>query len=270
MAAKRLGLPLAPGQCKFRVICIHNAGSTESVWTGPGTPLVNWVKETKQVELIAPSFPGRDKMRKEPKIERAGALAEVLLGMLYEKLSDGIPFAFVAHSVGTWVTFEILMLMRKIGLPMPVGVVLNAFPSPDLPEENRPWHANRGMDETAFREEVNNWDRDHFGGRGKAVFKEPDWSDIYHSLMRADFRLFDEYKFMHAGAQRFSFPIHTWFCEQEHFNTLEMVRAWERWTTGLFTFETLPMGHLTALYDPDFKKTYLQKVTDVMRQFSEL
>ena len=69
--------------------------------------------------------------------------------------------------------------------------------------------------------------------------------------MRADFKLFDEcaspvpglgrteprpvgtshrclwhrYKFRHAGAPKFDFPLHCWWCEGEHFIKPEMVQA---------------------------------------------
>merc|ERR1719215_256562 len=66
MKYKILGYPLpAP---KLRILCFHNAGSAESAFTGPGTPMVQWVKETKAVELCAFDYPGRDKLLKAEKI----------------------------------------------------------------------------------------------------------------------------------------------------------------------------------------------------------
>lgn len=44
-------------------------------------------------------------------------------------------------------------------------------------------------------------------------------------LMRADFCLFDEYKFKHAGAPKFDFPIHSWHFELEHYNTADQAAA---------------------------------------------
>eukprot|EP00971_Amphidinium_carterae_P036518 717990-Amphidinium_carterae.1 len=61
------------------------------------------------------------------------------------EVADGVPYCVWAHSVGTWVAFEFLILARKLGLPMPRAAFLNAFPSPTLPLEKRPWPQSRHM-----------------------------------------------------------------------------------------------------------------------------
>merc|ERR1740117_1461753 len=129
-----------------------------------------------------------------------------MLPVLYDKIADGVPYAVVSHSVGTWVAFEFLMLARKVGLPMPKVAFFSAFPAPHMPKELRPWRVNRGLDEAAMKEEVLNWDKTHFSGPAKIVFQD-DWSTTWGPLMRADFRLFDEYEFAHDDEPKFDFPI---------------------------------------------------------------
>jgi len=60
--------------------------------------------------------------------------------MLAPRLCDA-PYSVLAHSVGTWVAFEMLQLARSQGLPMPVKVFFSCFPSPDVPLAQRPWTA---------------------------------------------------------------------------------------------------------------------------------
>jgi len=131
MKYKIHGFPLP--QPKLRVLCFHNAGSTESNYTGAGTPFMSWIKDTKAVELIAFDYPGRNKLLKEPKHTCAQTLASLLVGVALEKLTDGVPYVVWAHSMGTWVAFEFLMLCRKAGLPLPKAAFLMAFPGPQLP-----------------------------------------------------------------------------------------------------------------------------------------
>ena len=123
-------------------------------------------------------------------------------------------------------------------------------------------------------QEVLNWDAGHFGGAGKVVFEEPTWKETWEPMMRADFKLFDEllgsknstqledvgaqivfqvseipellgfrvgprYKFKHAGAPKFDFPLHCWWCEGEHFIKGEMVQAWKDWTSADFDYQVL-------------------------------
>jgi medium-chain acyl-[acyl-carrier-protein] hydrolase len=269
MRYKPLGFPLAKGMCKLRVFCFHNAGSTESIYTGVSmSPFLNWVKETKAVEIVAMSYPGRDKLRAVKAHESIAALVEELLPVIYGLITEGVPFVFWGHSVGTWVAFETLMLMRKIGLPMPKAAFLNGFPGPQMPEAARPWNVNRCLNDAQMKQEVINWDRGHFEGRGAVVFEGEEWLKTWLPLMRSDFRLFDEYVFTHVGAAKFDFPIHSFHFEQEHFCKAELIRLWGEWTSATFNFQSLSgMGHLTCVYIPDSKKRYFEKVTEQLKLY---
>lgn len=263
MKYKVLGFPL--DKPKLRVLCFHNAGSAESIYTGPKTPFIDWVKETKQVEVMAFDYPGRDKLLKATKHTTTETLAPELLGVAYEKLTDGVPYIVWGHSVGTWVGFEFLMHARKIGLPMPLAAFFVTFPAPHWPETKRPWRRNAKLNDAEMKKEVLNWDSTHFGGAGKVVFEEPTWKETWEPMMRADFKLFDEYKFKHAGTPKFDFPLHCWWCEGEHFIKGEMVQAWKDWTSSEFDYQVLKdTGHLTAFYQAELKKAYFTKVTDLI------
>merc|ERR1711924_44454 len=163
-----------------------------------------------------------------------------------------------AHSVGTWVAFEPLMFMRKIGLPMPKACLFNAFCPPDIPEASRPWLKSAALDSIEFIEEFKKWDAEHLNGRGSIIFKEPSWSDLWQPIMRNDFRLFDEYIFSHTGVPKFNFPIHSFHMEGDYNIKENMVRGWQEWTTS-FEFEILKgMGHLTCIYVNAYKNVYFE------------
>jgi len=267
MKYKILGYPQA--EPKLRVFCFHNAGSAESNYTQPGTALVAWAKETKAVEVVALDYPGRDKMLKEKKHTTTDTLAPELLAVVHEMISDGVPYIIWGHSMGTWVAFEFLILARKIGLPMPKAAFLMAFPAPHMPVAQRPWHRSQRLKDDALKEELLNWDKGHFSGAGKVVFDQPGWKDTWEPLMRADFRVFDEYKFKHAGTPKFDFPIHAWHFAEEHYNKAEMIELWRDWTSGDFDHKVMEgMGHLTCFYKPDLKKKYFQEVVELMKKHS--
>merc|ERR1711865_1191954 len=99
------------------------------------------------------------------------------------------------------------MKARKIGAPMPTVAFFNGFPAPQLPESERPWRVNRQLSDNEMKDEVVAWDERHFRGAGKIVFDEPDWTATWCPLMRADFRLFDEYEFKHEDSPKFKFPV---------------------------------------------------------------
>lgn len=266
---KVLGFPLEDP--KLRVFCFHNAGSAESNYTGAGTPFTNLAKESKAFEIIALDYPGRDKMLKDTKHTSTETLAPELLAVCYSKIADGVPYVVWGHSMGVWVAFEFLILARKIGLPMPKAAFLNAFPAPHMPTKQRPWHKSARLNDEGLKQELMDWDKGHFTGPGKVVYDEPGWKDTWAPLMRADFRVFDEYKFKHTGVPKFEFPIHAWHMEGEHYNKADMIEMWKDWTTGEFDHCTMEgMGHLTCFYNPANKKKYFQKVADNIKVYAGL
>mmetsp|Transcript_28196 Transcript_28196/g.58615 ORF Transcript_28196/g.58615 Transcript_28196/m.58615 type:complete len:384 (+) Transcript_28196:63-1214(+) len=264
---KVFGYPIP--DVKFRIVCFHNAGSAESQYSGPGTPFVTWAKEKKNVEILAIDLPGRDKLIKAKKFTSAVAVVPDLMATLYHKLTDGVPYAVWGHSMGTWVCFEFLQLARKIGAPMPIAAFLNAFPAPHLPWADRPWPRSKKQSDAELKETLTNWDKDHFTGAGKVVFDQPGWDATWAPLMKADFQLYDEYKFTHKDSPKFDFPIHAWHMKKEHFNKKEMIEMWKDWTTAKFdTCEMEDMGHLTCFYKPDLKKKYFAKIVACLKELS--
>ena len=61
------------------------------------------------------------------------------------------PLQVIAHSVGTWVAYELLRLAQSHGLPMPWKAFLSAMATPDTPLEARPWRQQRTLGEDDFK-----------------------------------------------------------------------------------------------------------------------
>merc|ERR1712150_373390 len=140
---------------------------------------------------------------------------------------------------------------------------------PHMPEGKRTWHKNKSLKDQQMREELLNWDRTHFSGpAGKAIFDEKEWPKTYEPMIRADFSMFDEYRFTHADFPKFPFPIHAWHMSEEFFNTPEQIEMWSAWTTGEFDFQIMKgMGHLTCMYVAEQKTEYFQRVVDIMKNY---
>ena len=101
-------------------------------------------------EVHAVQPPGRNLRGREPPLTTAAGLAAALLPVVASRLAEA-PYVIVAHSVGTWVAYELLRLVQAQGLPAPRKAWLSAMASPDIPEGERPWRRQRGLDEAAFK-----------------------------------------------------------------------------------------------------------------------
>ena len=150
-----------PKKVRMRLVCFSNAGSAEDMYTSEGTgtrrvasPLLDWARASG-VEVLAPQLPGRNARGKEPFLRTPQSIAAALLPLLGARLADPeVPYAILAHSVGTWVAFEFLSLLREAGLPMPAHVLFSAFPAPDIAPAARPWRPNAALNEAAFKGEL--------------------------------------------------------------------------------------------------------------------
>lgn len=102
---------------------------------------------------------------------------------------------------------------------------------------------------------------------GQIVVKEEQWAKQYCALVRADFRLFDEYKFQHEGVPKFKFPIYSFCMKKDTRVTPQLASLWKDWTAAEFTLDELDMGHLTALFAADKREIYFAKVVEAMKKF---
>ncbi|KAK9813306.1 hypothetical protein WJX72_012248 [[Myrmecia] bisecta] len=261
------GLALSRTECscpRLRVLCFPNAGNAEDMYTNEGTgtrrapsPLLEWCRASA-AECLAVQPPGRNMRSKEPCITSPQQMAHALLPIVASRL-EAVPYVVVAHSVGTWNAFELLCLLRQHGLPMPVKVFLSAMASPNIPEDQRPWRQQRTLNEEEFKEECRGWDVN------EVVFSAGLWP-TYHSMMRADFTLFDAYEYQHTGKPPFSFPMTTFWGSRDRRITASMVSGWQTYTSGPFTSQQIDGHHLWPL-DKAAKLVWL---TVIAKELSEL
>lgn len=258
------------------IVCFPNAGNAEDMYTSEGSgarkqpsPLLEYCRE-HNVQLMAPQYPGRAMRLKDEKITTAKGMAEALFDVLAPTLLDahraGAPWVLLAHSVGTWISYEFLLLCKARGVPLPARAFLSAMPSPDIAMEARPWRQQKGLDEAQFKEECREWDI------SEVVFSPAMWP-MYQPLLRADFTMFDEYPEVDgsgeaAGGRRaawpvFDFPIQAFWGTRDRRVSEEMVMGWSDVTNGEFRIEEVQGNHLWPL-DAAAKKTWLGRVAELL------
>eukprot|EP00658_Telonema_sp_P-2_P061451 TRINITY_DN50152_c0_g1_i2.p1 TRINITY_DN50152_c0_g1~~TRINITY_DN50152_c0_g1_i2.p1 ORF type:complete len:271 (-),score=40.75 TRINITY_DN50152_c0_g1_i2:137-949(-) len=224
--------------------------------------LLEWCKQN-HAQLLAVQYPGRHARKAEQFLGSAQDMAAAILPVLSPALNK--PYVVLAHSVGCWVSFELLHLIRSAGLPMPRGVIYSAFPSPDIPVDQRPWRVGRELDEPGFKDEAREWDVN------EEVFSDMLWAPSgwnFHAILRADFSLFDCYEYDPAkGEQLFDFPLQTFYATCDKKVTKEMVAGWNKFTTGSFECEPIEGHHLFPLVK-EGKAEWLGMVARVLARFA--
>jgi len=254
-----------PADPSVVVICFPNAGNSEDMFSSEGSgarrqpsALIDWVKANNG-QLLSVQYPGRAGRKTEAFASSAQQIAAELLPVLAPVIKSK-PYMIVAHSVGTWISFEMLVRARQQGLPMPRQAVLSAFPSPDIPVEERPWLVGAELSENEFKDEARQWSvTDDVFGEG--LWGADGWN--FHQIMRHDFALFDSYQYDASDKEPFDFPIQTYFATGDLKVSEQMVSGWSRFTTGSFACEPIEGHHLFPQIK-EAKKLWLEKAAQVI------
>ena len=246
------------GAPKFRLVCFHNAGSAESIYTGRGmrqsqdNPFVKHCAAAGG-ELLCPELPGREARRKDARSTSLRPYAEALFPVLAPLLQDGVPYAMVGHSMGTWMLFETLRLLMERGIPLPAQIVVSSFPAADIAPADRPWRKSRGMGEDAFKDECRTWDIN------EVIFQPSMWK-VYEGLLKDDFNLFDEYEYAPLPAP-ISVPVRAYYAAKDKNVKRHHVDGWKRLLAAGTPFSVDEVGgnHL-FFYDVPVRAAWMEAV----------
>ncbi|MDT8999696.1 alpha/beta fold hydrolase [Paucibacter sp. APW11] len=135
--------------------------------------------------LSAMVAPGRERRFREPPFSDVHSLLDALMPA-FEALLDR-PFAFLGHSVGALVAFELCRRLRREGLPMPELLCVSARVAPAAPRRMHDFHTLSG---DALVEAVLALNRSSLGPA-----PIPDFIRAVEPQLRADFAITDTYRY---------------------------------------------------------------------------
>ena len=135
--------PRANSEAERRLFLFPYAGSGPAVFGEWSAKLSN------QLEVLSAHYPGRGSRHSEFPIKQITILIEKL-SLAIQPLLDK-PFAFLGHSLGALVAFEITRQLCRNSLPRPVILFVSGCGSPDLLDLRPPLH---GLPDSEFLESL--------------------------------------------------------------------------------------------------------------------
>ena len=162
---------------RLRLFCFSYAGGGASLFR-------SWSEDLPtDIEVCAIQLPGRESRLAEPPLSSMRAIVDALSTRLAACL-DG-PFAFLGHSMGALVAFELACELRRRHMPGPTHLVLSAHAAAHLPPRRPPLHQ---LDTDLFIERIR-----AMGGTPAEVFQSPELVDLMLPSIRADFTVCETY-----------------------------------------------------------------------------
>jgi len=120
-------------QARFHLFCFPYAGGGASLFRHRANRLPS------EVEGCTVQFPGREDRLTEPAFTRMPPLVEALANALFPSLQDK-PYAFFGHSMGAFVSFELVRSLRtqQHALTGPLQLFISAQRAPQIPDSDPP------------------------------------------------------------------------------------------------------------------------------------
>ena len=166
---------------KARLICLPHAGAGASQFYAWGEAM-----RALGVEVRAVQYPGRENRLSEPLVASAESMTK-LLADSWPALSGGGPSALFGHSMGALLAYELtLELERRGAANLPRRLFLSGRNPPFVPPKLPPIHH---LPDEAFWRAI----AERYDSLPPDILAEPEMVALLTPILRADFRLVDEY-----------------------------------------------------------------------------
>jgi medium-chain acyl-[acyl-carrier-protein] hydrolase len=217
-----------PG-ARLRVFCFPFAGGGPSAFK-------TWMDEfpsaiRAEAELCAIQLPGRENRLKEPSFDRLSPLLDALAPVI--RRYSGTPFAFVGHSMGALVSFELARKLRRQGFEGPIHMVVSGHRAPQLPDRQPPIH---GSPDDEVIAQLRN-----LGGTPEAVLQNPELMELLLPVLRADFAVCESY--VYANEEPLDCSITALGGNDDGRVSREELLAWRAQTRNSFSMHQFPGNH---------------------------
>jgi medium-chain acyl-[acyl-carrier-protein] hydrolase len=143
------------------------------------------------------------------------------------------PFAFLGHSNGAVIAFELMRRLRRGGGALPVAFFPTGRPAPQLPRTVPPIHA---LPDPEFVEGLR-----RLGGTPEEVLAHPELMALVSPMLRADFAISETYAY--RDEPPFAIPMTAFGGARDEDVSPEGLQAWREQTTGAFGAHMFPGGH---------------------------
>lgn len=220
---------------KMRLFAFPHAGG------GP-SEFIAWANRFKpDCELICIQLPGRgSNIRDTPYLE---------LKTIVHEVADAIcpfvsePFAFIGHSFGALVAFELARLLRRTGGGGPEHLFVSAARAPHLGLPHDPLHK---LSDADFITALHS----HYGGLPPAVTREQELLQLLLPAIRADLTAYETY--VYQAEPPLDCSITAFAGAQDATATAEATAQWSIHTGAEFEMNVLPGDHFFLETNRDF------------------
>jgi medium-chain acyl-[acyl-carrier-protein] hydrolase len=143
------------------------------------------------------------------------------------------PSIFYGHSMGALVGFETARSLRHSGAPLPLMMLLAAYPPPHAALARTPMPP---LSDKEFIEKLRRWQ-----GLSESVLQNAELMEFLLPVLRADFEACDTYEY--SPEVPLDCPLIMYGGSEDQAVALEDLQAWSTHTSKSFSVSMLPGNH---------------------------
>ena len=210
----------------LRLFCFPHAGGGASIYRA-------WPSQVAAaLEVVAVQLPGRESRLKEPLVDSLAPLVTALADVMAPYTNA--PYAFLGHSFGALLSFELIRELRRRGSSMPVCLFASGRQAPRIPEPDPPLHR---LPEPDFARAVHN----RYNGIPQFIFDEPELLRLLLPALRADLSMAETYAY--GDEAPLDCAISVFGGTLDHRLAKADLDAWRDETTAGCSVRLFPGGH---------------------------
>ncbi len=218
--------PLPRPDARIRLICFPYAG-------GGASAFKDWIEILPDdIELCIVQLPGREERLREPVLTDMTVLVDALCDEL-QPFTDR-PFAFLGHSMGAIVCYELARRMRAVGIALPMHLFLSARAAPQLQDNSE---SLRSLENDKFIERLHGL----YGAVPEAIRQSAELQEVFLPILRADVTLLETYDY--AAARPLEISMTVFGGDSDPAITAAMLAGWTEHTLAEFTQHEFSGGH---------------------------
>lgn len=211
---------------KLRLLCFPFAGGNAALFRG-------WASRLPAgVEVCAIEMPGHGVRLAERPCGDMTTLVDVLSAAVRLLVRDA-PYAFLGHSLGGIVAYEVARRLRALGEPLPARLLVSASRAPHVAPTTRPLH---DLPDAQFLAQLR-----RYNGIPRAVEDSPELLQLMLPVVRADMRVYETYQ--HAAGAKLACPISAFAGNDDEWVPTARVDRWRDLTAAPFDLTTLRGDH---------------------------
>lgn len=214
---------------------------------GTASSMNKWSGELADViEPVPIEFSGRgSRYNEEPYTDLMDAVEDIF--GIFKELADGENYVLAGHSMGATLIYELYYKILGEHLKLPVHMFFSGSKPPYTRKKSEIIHT---LDDDLFLNEIRK-----YGGLSDEIFNIDKFSKIFTPLLKADYRLIENYKAT-KKKRKIECPISIMYGDEDL--TYEEVNGWENLACKCY-FEAFHGGHFYMNFNPAVFASYINR-----------